>query len=103
MATTCPRPPRGGEAVGIIDEKELQHVLTDIRMPDMNRIAPLQCIRVNYCQIPVATVTSYPVETENLKPDALFDTPFGSDQPRELVQRPGEWTGAIAKDARAMI
>lgn len=76
----------GDEAIQKLGEKKFDLVLTDRRMPGVDGVSLLNHIRTNHPRIPVAIVTAYPEDLEELKPDALLVKPFGSEQLTELVR-----------------
>lgn len=76
----------GDEAIRMLSEQKIDLVLTDRRMPGVGGVELLNHIRANYPRIPVAIVTAYPEDLENLKPNAILVKPFGSEQLTELVR-----------------
>jgi DNA-binding NtrC family response regulator len=54
----------GAKALEILERKEIDLLLTDLRMPEMDGITLTSEVRENYPQIPIVIMTAYPsVET----------------------------------------
>jgi len=76
----------GTEAIRILEERSIDLVLTDRRMPNLNGDSLVDYIRRNHSTIPVAVITAYPEGVEELNPDGVLEKPFKGGQLLELVQ-----------------
>ena len=74
------------EAIETLREKEIDLVLTDIRMPFVDGISLLKYIKTFFPHIPVVVATAYPGDVGDIKPDALLCKPFGPERLTALIQ-----------------
>jgi CheY-like chemotaxis protein len=75
----------GEEAIALLDQEDIDLVLTDWKMPGMDGVSLLKYVRAHHPDVPVALVTAYPEDLEQFKPDAILVKPFSAKQLRSLI------------------
>ena len=78
----------GKEALAIVEQEELDLVITDIRMPNMDGFGLLENLRGKYPQLPVLAVSGYldADEARGRDFDGFIDKPVSLAQLRDLVE-----------------
>ena len=79
----------GKEALELVQEEELDLVITDIRMPNMDGFGLLDNLRSQYPQLPVLAVSGY-LEADEARErdfDGFVDKPISLQQLRDLVEQ----------------
>ncbi len=76
----------GREAIRILHEREVDAVLTDRKMPGMSGDELIRHIKLHFPAMPIAIITAYPEDAEDLDPDAILVKPFGERELRELAR-----------------
>jgi two-component system response regulator FlrC len=77
----------GSQAIRKLEERGVDLVLTDRKMPAVDGDSLLGYIRLNFPGMPVAIITAYPEGVESLEPDGLLEKPFRGEQLLRLVTR----------------
>jgi CheY-like chemotaxis protein len=75
----------GDEAVRMLEERDVDLVLSDRKMPGMNGDLLLAHIRLHHPGLPIAIITAYPEGVEDLQPDGMLEKPYKGQQLKELV------------------
>ena len=79
----------GQEALAMVQEDELDLVITDIRMPNMDGFGLLQNLRAELPLLPVVAVSSY-LEDDDVRDhefDEVIEKPFGVKDLRDLAEQ----------------
>ena len=79
----------GQEALAMVQEDELDLVITDIRMPNMDGFGLLQNLRAEFPLLPVVAVSSY-LEDDDVRDhefDEVIEKPFGVKDLRDLAEQ----------------
>ena len=79
----------GQEALAMVQEDELDLVITDIRMPNMDGFGLLQNLRAEFPLLPVVAVSRY-LEDDDVRDhefDEVIEKPFGAKDLRDLAEQ----------------
>jgi CheY-like chemotaxis protein len=74
------------DALGILNERRIDLLLTDLKMPGMNGQSLVEHVKRHHPGIPVGVVTAYPGELGTPPPDGLLCKPFHEEELNQLVQ-----------------
>ena len=79
----------GQEALAMVQEDELDLVITDIRMPNMDGFGLLQNLRAEFPLLPVVAVSSYLEDDDGRDHefDEVIEKPFGVKDLRDLAEQ----------------
>jgi len=76
----------GDTAIKILEESDVDLVLSDRRMSGMNGDLLLAHVRLHYPGLPIAIITAYPEGVGDLEPDAMLEKPFKGQELIDLVR-----------------
>jgi CheY-like chemotaxis protein len=78
------------EACDLLDEvRNIDLVLTDVRMPDVDGFDLLRVLRHRFHSLPVILMSGFPIGDDDIVPSgaSILQKPFAMDELRRLVQQ----------------